>query len=138
MKVSLKFDSNMRIIGSDEKGRETYFDTTPGGGGLDTAPTPMEVMLQAMGACSFMDVVAILRKKKRTITEFIISIDGVKAETHPKVFTDAKLIYELTSPDAEIEELEQAAKLSQEKYCAASAMFQRSGCKVTYECVLKR
>jgi putative redox protein len=55
MKANLKLDRNMRIIGTNEKGLETIFDTSPKVGGEDTAPTPMEIMLQSVAACSFAD-----------------------------------------------------------------------------------
>lgn len=133
MKVSLKLDRNMRIIGTSEKGHETIFDSVPKVGGEDTAATPMEIMLQAMAACSFMDVLSILRKKRKTIDSLTIDIDGERAEEHPKVFTKVVLKYSLKSPDATIEDFNRSIELSQDKYCGASAMFKQSGCEVTYE-----
>lgn len=133
MKVDLKLVGGMRIAGTNKDGHITYFDTHTEVGGDDSAATPMEIMLQAMGSCSFMDVVSILRKKRRTITALNVALDAIRAETHPKVLTDVHLTFVLTSPDAEISELERAIELSQTTYCGASAMFQRSGCKVTWE-----
>lgn len=138
MKVNLKLDRNMRIIGTNSAGLPTAFDTHSDIGGEDTAPTPMEIFVQAMGACSFMDVLAILRKKRKQIDDLQLQINGVRAETHPKVMTEVHLIFTLNSPDAEIKDLERAVELSQTTYCGASAMFQRSGCKVTWECILNR
>ncbi len=138
MIAHLKLDNKMRIIGSNEAGMETYFDTHPEFGGEDSAATPMEVMLQAMGGCSFMDVVSIVRKKKRQIDSLEVELTAERAETHPKVLTSVHLRFILTSPDAELKELEKAVELSQTTYCGASAMFQRSGCKVTWESILVR
>lgn len=132
MKVNLKLDRNMRIIGEDAKKHVTIFDTVPKVGGEDTAATPMAVMLQAMGACSFMDVISILRKKRKQVDGLEIEIEGERAETHPKVFTKVILKYTLTSPDAEQKDLDRSMELSQEKYCGASAMFKASGCEVSY------
>lgn len=137
MKVKLVLDRNMRIIGTNEKGHETFFDTVPKVGGEDTAASPMEVMLQAMAACSFMDVVSILRKKRRTVGSLIVNIEGERAEEHPKVFTKVILKYELTSPDATLKDLERSIELSQDKFCGAAAMFRQSGCEVGWEATLK-
>lgn len=133
MKVFLKLDRNMRIIGTDEKGHETVFDTVPKVGGEDTASTPMDVMLQAMAACSFMDVVSILRKKRKTVDSLEIEIEGKRADEHPKVYKSVHLSFTLKSPDSNIEDLNRSIELSQEKYCGAAAMFRASGCSVTYD-----
>ena len=94
-------------------------------------------MLQAMAACSFMDVVSILRKKRKTVTSLIVNIEGERAEEHPKVFTKATLKYELTSPDAALKDLERSIELSQDKFCGAAEMFRKSGCEVNWEATLK-
>lgn len=70
MKANLRLDRNMRIIGKNEKGLETVFDTKPAVGGEDSAPTPMEIMLQSVAACSFMDTISILRKKEKLLMIF--------------------------------------------------------------------
>ncbi len=132
MKANLKLDSKMRIIGTDIKGHETIFDT-PAAGGEDTAATPMQVMLEAMAACSFMDVISILRKKRKTVDGMEIEIEGDRREEHPKYFTRVHLRYKLTSPDAELSDLERCIDLSQNKYCGASAMFKNAGCEVSHE-----
>ncbi len=134
MKTILKLDRNMRILATNDLGLETVFDTHPSVGGEDTAATPMEIMLQAMGACTFMDVISILRKKRKDIKDLHISIDGVRGDTHPKMYTKVHMVYELFSPDAELKDLERSVELSQTKYCGASAMFKAAGCEVTYEC----
>ena len=133
MNVKLKLDRNMRIIGSDAKGHETIFDTVPAVGGEDTASTPMVVMLEAMGTCSTMDILSILRKKRKIIDTFEVEITGERREEHPKIFIKTHLKYTLTSPDATEADLQRSVELSQEKYCGASAMFKLAGCEVTYE-----
>ena len=90
-------------------------------------------MLQALGACTLMDVVSILRKKRKTVESINLYIEGKRAENHPKVFTDVHLIFELKSPDAEMKDLERSIELSETTYCSASAMFKRSGCNLTWE-----
>lgn len=133
MNVKIEFDRKMRFIGKNSLSLETVFDTHPSAGGEDTAGAPMEIMLQALGACSAMDVISIIRKKRKEILKFNIFIEAEQNDNHPKYFTKTHLIYELTSGDAEQSELDKAIELSQKNYCSVSAMFQRSGCVVTYE-----
>ena len=134
MEVNLNLDRKMRIIGKNYLGLETYFDTNNSSGGDDSASSPMEIMLEAMGACSVMDVIAIIKKKKKEVINIEVKINGERAEHHPKVFKKVTLHYRLTSPDAELKDLERAVELSQTTYCSASAMFQLSGCEVVTEC----
>lgn len=133
MKANLKIDRNMRIIGKNELGLETVFDSHPSVGGEDTAPTPMEIALQAMAACSMMDVITILKKKRKQVDNLNVTVEGHRKHEHPKIFTEAKVIYELISPDAELKDLERAIELSQGTYCSVSAMFKLAGCKVETE-----
>jgi putative redox protein len=97
----------------------------------------MEIMLQAMGSCSMMDVIAILEKKRKTITALHVDIDTDRASDHPRIFTAVRLHYTLISPDAELKDLERSVELSQQTYCSASAMFQKSGCDVSWTCEVK-
>ncbi|MCX7737778.1 MAG: OsmC family protein [Candidatus Kapabacteria bacterium] len=133
MKVTLELDKNLRFMGKDSRNHITYFDTTDKVGGDDSAPTPMEVLLQALGACTLMDVVSILRKKRKTVEGITLNIEGKRADSHPKVFTDIHLVYELKSPDAELKDLERSIELSEGTYCSISAMIKRSGCNLTWE-----
>jgi putative redox protein len=132
MKVSVKLDRGMKLIGVNEKGHQTFFDSHIETGGEDSAPTPMEVFLEALSACTSMDVISMLRKRKKTIYNFEVLLEAERATEHPKVFTKINLVYKLNSPDTTIEELEYIVNLSQNKYCTASAMFKRSGCEINY------
>lgn len=132
MKVKVSLDRNMRLIATDKKNHETIFDTVEAVGGEDTASTPMIIMLESLAACSSMDVISILRKKRKQVDEFWVDVEGERSEQHPKVFTKVLMIYNLKSPDAEEGDLKRSVELSQDKYCGASAMFKASGCEVNY------
>lgn len=138
MNVKLKLDRNMRIIATNQMGQETIFDSSPEIGGENSAPTPMQVFLQSMVACTFMDTLSILRKKRKEVVELKIDVDAERTETHPKVFTHVTMNFTLVSSDAELADLNRSIELSQTTYCSASAMFQRSGCKVDWTAEIKR
>lgn len=133
MKVSLELIGNMKFVGRNSDNLETNFGTHAELGGDDSAATPMEIMLEALAACSSMDIVSILRKKRKTIEKFDVFIDGERRDTHPKTFVKVHLKYVLKSPDAEIGDLERAVTLSQTTYCGAAELFRKSGCELTYE-----
>lgn len=137
MKVNVKFNKNMSFIGENEAGHKTMFDTSSAGGDYEAA-TPMEIMLEASAACSGIDVVSMLSKRKKTITDFNIEVTGEKREEHPNIYNKVHMKYTLTSPDIEESELERAISLSQDKYCSVSATLKLAGAYVTYEYEIKK
>lgn len=138
MKIRLSYEKNMSFAGVNERNHITRFDTKQFLGGDDKQATPAEVMLEALAACSAMDVVSILRKRRKTISSFIIEVEGQRGDEHPKIFTEVRIKYILLSPDIEISEFNHAVELSQNKYCFASAMFKRAGCNVIWETELHK
>jgi len=127
MKSTLKWEGNLKFSADNGRGHTAIHDATIDEDGNKAGPTPMELMLQTVATCSGMDVVSIIKKKRKTITDFNIEISGERQDEHPQVFTSAIIHYTLTSPDAEEKDLKRAVELSQEKYCAASGMFQMAG-----------
>ena len=83
--------------------------------------SPTELLLSATAACSAVDVIQILQKKRKTIKELKVVAQGTRRDVHPKHFTDILLTFKLSSPDTAIEELEKVVALSVEKYCSVAA-----------------
>ena len=97
----------------------------------NTAPGPMELVLIGLCACTATDVVSILRKKREAFTRLEVHAEAQRAEHPPTVYTAIKLVYTVAgavSPKA----LEDAVRLSKEKYCSVSAMLQKTA-KITTE-----
>lgn len=133
MKVSVEFGGSTPLVGRNEKNLETRFDWSSEHGGTETAASPMEILLQSVAACSAVDVIEILRKKRKELKRLVIDVIAERAESHPRVFTKAHLRYEAHSADATASDIEQAVQLSQDKYCSVSAMIKQSGCVLTWE-----
>ena len=96
-----------------------------------TASSPMELVLIALCGCTASDVVGILRKKREPFTSLEVTANGERAQGYPAVYTDIKLTYRVggkVSPKA----MEDAVRLSKEKYCSVSAMLEKSA-KITFE-----
>jgi putative redox protein len=132
MIVTVKYTGAMPLRGLDEKGHETLFDTSPEFHGNDSAASPMAVLLEALASCSMMDVISILKKKRHDIRSLTASLDAVRAETHPKVFTSITIRYDLSSSDCTHADLEKAVALSIERYCPVAAMIRDSGCEISW------
>jgi putative redox protein len=100
-------------------------------------PRPKLILLGALAGCTGMDMMSILKKKQVIPDTFRISVTGELAETYPKSYKKIHIIYELKGKgyynNADIlAKTERALKLSQDTYCAISAMI-RNSCEMTYE-----
>jgi len=138
MKATLKWDSALRFIGTNEKGHETVFDTSKKGGGLDSAASPMETVLEALAACTAMDIIPILQKRRKTVTDFWVDLNAERADMPPKVFTRIEMVIHVVSPDANQSELDHALELSHSVYCSVSSMLSRSGCRIEAKAKLEK
>jgi len=95
----------------------------------NTAPGPMELVLIGLCACTATDVVSILRKKREAFTRLEVSAEAERAKTPPTVYETIKLTYRVGGPVAH-KAMEDAVRLSREKYCGASAMLEKTA-KIT-------
>lgn len=138
MKASLSLLSGMHFVGRTDNGIDVHFDTSPANGGSGMAASPMQMMLQSVAACSAIDVVSILQKRRKQIDSLRIEMSAERAETHPRIFTAIHLSYVIGSPDVTNEEVQRAITLSQDQYCSASAIVKRSGCVVTWDHHIER
>ena len=90
-KVKVRWAGKMSFIGIDEQNHSVLMDAGEKGGGDESAFKPVDLLLAALGGCTGIDVVNILKKQKQDVREFWIEIDGVQAEDHPRYFTEIKL-----------------------------------------------
>src|SRR5450432_1426344 len=96
-----------------------------------TANSPMELVLIALCGCTASDVVGILRKKRETFTSLEVSASGGRATGYPSVYTEIKLTYRVGGKVSR-KAMEDAVRLSKEKYCSVSAMLEKTA-KITFE-----
>jgi putative redox protein len=97
-------------------------DGAPDGGGRNLAPRPMEMVLLGTGGCSAYDVVVILRKSGQEVTGCEVKLSAERAATDPKVFTKVHMHWTVRGRALKRNLVEQAIRLSHEKYCSATAM----------------
>lgn len=90
------------------------------------APSPAQLILQALAGCTMMDCVLIITKARKNLEKFWIDVETEEAETHPKVYTKIHLTYNFVSPDLDAATAERAINLSEEKYCRVHAMLVKS------------
>jgi putative redox protein len=95
-----------------------------------TANSPMELVLLGLCGCTASDVVGILRKKREPFTALEVRVEAERADGHPAVYTSIHLTYLVRGQVSE-KAMEDAVRLSKEKYCSVSAMLEKTA-KITY------
>jgi putative redox protein len=93
--------------------------------------SPMELLLSAAAGCAAVDVVEILKKKRKTVKSLYVETEGIRREELPRKFTQVIMNFILDSPDTSIEELEKVVAMSVDKYCSVAASL-TSEVKVDY------
>ena len=131
MKVLSKWDGGMKFSAYDEHNHVMVMDSVSKGAAA-AGSTPMQLFLAALGTCSAMDIVYILRKRRLNIDSFRVEIEGEQAETFPKIFTVINIKYYIAGEGITAGEMERAVKLSSEKYCSIKAMID-GGTKINIE-----
>jgi len=90
----------------------------------------MEMLLGALGACTSVDVILILGKKRLKVTSLEVSVSGERASQPPAVWTKIEMVYHL-SGNLEEKAVRDAIELSQTKYCSVAAMLGKTA-KISY------
>jgi putative redox protein len=115
-----------RFNGAASSGHSVAMD-----GDKATASTPMELVLIALCGCTGYDVVSILQKKREPFTSLEVRAQAERAADPPSVYTEIKLIYRIGGKVSR-KAVEDAVRLSKEKYCSVSAMLDKTA-KITTE-----
>lgn len=120
MSFSSEIDGHKIIIDADNE-----FD------GDNIGPRPKKLLMLALAGCTGMDVVSLMKKMKVNFTDFKIIVESQINEEHPKKYNSITLKYIVTGSNVEIEKIEKAIKLSEEKYCGVWATL-KPGVKIDY------
>jgi len=120
-KVTLR--SKMHFMGEMD-GHQIPIDADEQFGGENQGSRPKGLLLTALAGCTGMDVISMLRKMRVEPEAFSVETKGTVADDHPKVFTHIHLTYKFKG-DLPREKVEKAVTLSQDRYCAVSAMLKQ-------------
>ena len=83
--------------------------------------SPTELLLSAVAGCAVVDIVSMLKKKRKTVKDITVETEGWRNEDHPRRFNKIHSKYILISPDTSEEELSKVAKLTLDKYCSVAS-----------------
>jgi putative redox protein len=126
IEAAVNWTDKERYVGSATSGHSIVMDTAV----EKTANTPMELVLLGLCGCTASDVVGILRKKREPLTGLEVRAKAERANGYPPVYTSIHLTYVVRGGVSK-KAMEDAVKLSKEKYCSVSAMLEKTA-KITY------
>jgi putative redox protein len=126
--ATVKMIEDLMVVGYADSGHAIVIDASPEA----KASGPMELVLIALGSCTSMDVITILKKKREDLRGLTVELTGERAPEDPMVYTDIRIHYTLEGKDLSEEAVRKTIALSQEKYCSVLAMLSKTA-KVEYD-----
>ena len=127
-----RIDEDYLFETTDEAGKTMVMDIPSDQGGHGGGVRPMQVLLSAMGGCSGVDVVMILKKQKETIEQFEMVISGERAVgKEPALWETVNIVFKLKGSMSQ-EKAEKACALSIDKYCSVAATLRAAGAVITW------
>lgn len=113
--VKVKWVDGLHLEGHAPSGHSVSLDAGAAVGGQGQGFLPSELLLTALGGCTSMDILSLLRKFGAPPTSFEVELEGIKRETHPKSFTTITAVYRIEGEASEEQALK-AVRSSYEKY----------------------
>jgi putative redox protein len=117
-KAVVNFAGDDLFIGISLSGHAQVIETEPA---RSRAATPMELLLVALGSCTGVDVVSILRKKRERVTGYHVEVRGTRRDEHPRAYTRIEVKHVVRGHHVSERAVAQAIELSETKYCSVAA-----------------
>lgn len=118
MKASVEHAGDGIFVGISPSGIAHLLDA---GGGQKRAPSPVEMLLTALGACTGSDVVSILAKQRQTVTRYRAEITAERREEFPRSLQTVHVHHVIHGRQVSADAVARAVHLSDEKYCSVAA-----------------
>jgi len=130
--MKIKWDGEMRFIAENENGASLTMETGTAYGGSGKYPTPMDLLVMALGGCVGMDIVSILEKMRVDIKSVEVNIETKRRTEAPRYFEEMHIVYTVSGDGLTEDKARRAAELSTEKYCSVGVML-REKAKITFD-----
>lgn len=127
-----RLNDGFHFSAENETGNTVELDASPDIGGQGKGMRPMQMLLAAMGGCSAIDVINILKKQRQDLKDLKITIKGDREkDATPSLYQTVHAHYKLfgkLDPD----KVEKAINLSIDKYCSVSRTLEKAGTTITH------
>ena len=126
-----RVDDAFHFVGRNDRGNTVHMDTGVEDGGSGQGAGPMQTLLMALGGCSGIDIVSILKKGRQEIASFKVDFNAERAKGEiPSLYTRIHAHYSLEG-DLDPEKVRRAIELSLEKYCSVAKTLEKTA-NITY------
>lgn len=126
MNLALKLAESPFVLElQNEDGLITTLDASPSIGGKQKGLRPMELLAGSLAGCMSIDILLILQKQRLNVTHYQVKLEAHRKDAVPSPFETIHLIFEVNT-EVPLDKLENAIKLSHEKYCSVSASLDHS------------
>jgi len=126
-KATVHYAGDEFFIGTPPSGHAQAIDTK---GDRRAAPSPLEMLLVSVAACTAADVISILLKKRQDVVDYNVEVTGTRADEHPRKFLTFHVHHIVHGRGVSEQAVAQAVELSDTKYCSVAATV-RPTAKVT-------
>jgi len=99
--------------------------------------SPVETVAVSLAACSAMDVVSILEKKRQVVSRYEIKVDAIQRDEYPQILTRAEVLHEVEGPVVDEAAVRRAIELSATKYCPVNAMLSAGATEVHHRYAIR-
>lgn len=134
--IKVKWIDGMRFVATDNVGHSIVMDASKQSGGESSGFSPMQLLLIALGGCTGMDVVHIMRKQRQQVKDLEILVSGKRVKEPPRVYNNIHVEYKINGEDIKESAVQRAIQLSEDKYCSVGATL-RAKAKVTSNHVIQ-
>ena len=132
-KATVHFGGNDFFVGVTPSGHAQAIETDSE---RASAATPMELLLIALGSCTAVDVISILKKKRQKVTDYRVEVSGERRAERPHSYTRLDVKHIVRGHAVSAQAVARAIELSDTKYCSVAATLRGSAEIVTsYEIV---
>lgn len=121
-----RVSGDFHLEATNDTGNSIHLDASPDIGGTGKGMRPMQLLLAALGGCSSVDLVMILKKQKQELKDISITVSGEREKgIVPSLYTDAHIHFKLVG-NLDKEKVEKAIVLAVEKYCSVAKTLEKS------------
>ncbi|MEK6334458.1 MAG: OsmC family protein [Acidobacteriota bacterium] len=116
--ATIQFAGDELFVGITPSGHAQVIETNTD---RSVAASPMELLLIALGSCTGVDVISILKKQRQDVTDYRIEVRGERREEFPRSYTRLEVKHILRGRNLAEQAVARAVELSDQKYCSVAA-----------------
>jgi len=128
--VNVRWEGEMRFVATSEEGDSVTMDADPEGGGQGQGFRPIKLLLAALGGCTGMEIVWILRRQRQEVTGVEMNMTGTRRKRDPRYYERIQVEYVVRGRKLRESAVKRAIELSEQKYCSVRGIL-RPEVKVT-------